>query len=107
MIKILIALFNSLFFFGLIFVFVQNWVIAGVVAGAVCLITFFAMCLATMSHNSDNVLAIRDLHQKAYQDGPQFVSQGARAIKTTPILIQKKNLTQLPERKEPVYSKSN
>ncbi len=106
MIKILIALFNSLFFFALILLFVQNWAIAGIVGGVVWLVTFFALCLSTMSHNS-NVLDVRDLHYQSFQDTHPFVPQGARSKSYSPVSPQKKELSNLTAQKETVYSKSH
>ncbi len=106
MIKILIALFNSLFFFGFTFVFVQNWVVPGIVAGVVWLVTFFALCLSTMSHNS-NILDIRDLPYQSYQESHAFIPQGARGRSFSPIAAQKRDLNPITRPKETAYSKSH
>ncbi len=55
MIKILISIFNSLLFFALTLVFSQNWAAASLVAVAVWLVTFFALCIATMAYCGESV----------------------------------------------------
>jgi hypothetical protein len=76
MIKILISIFNSIFFFVITLAFDQNWAVASLVAVAVWLITFYALCLAAMAHMSSNVLCDRDRLQ-ALRDSFQLISQGA------------------------------
>ncbi len=107
MIKILITVFNSLFFFAIIFIFFQNLVVASIVFGTVCLITFFALSLATVAHNSNNLPAVRDHYLQPYQDSYQSVNLSVKGRDTSPILNSKKNLNKIPERKESIYWKSN
>ncbi len=77
MIKILISIFNSLFFFALTLVFSQNWAAASLVAAAVWLVTFFALCLIHMAHSGNNVHIEKDRNQSVHK-GFQIISQGAK-----------------------------
>ncbi len=71
MIRILVSIFNSLFFFTLAIVFFQNGVIAGLVAVFVGSITFFAICLAAMAHRSNNVRCESE-NPQSREDSSQF-----------------------------------
>ncbi len=73
MLKILIAFFNSLFFFALTVVFIGNLVIAGFVAIFVCIITIFSLCLATMAHRS-NSMRYKTEHPQSSEDSSQLIS---------------------------------
>ncbi len=71
MVKILISIFNSLFFSTLVAVFTRNLVIAGLVAVFVCFITLFSLCLATMAHRSNNV-SCESENPQSREDSSQF-----------------------------------
>ncbi len=65
MVRILISLFNSIFFSALSLIFFHNWLITGLVAAAVWSITFFALCLATMAQRGNNVQSEINLTQSS------------------------------------------
>ncbi len=77
MTKILISIFNSLFFFALTVVFTHNWAVASLVAAAVWLVTFFALCLAAMAHTGDDLHVEKD-RQLTMQKGFQLISQDTK-----------------------------
>ncbi len=106
MIKILISLFNSLFFLGMFMLIFRNWAVAGIVGGVAMLITLGALCLSTMSHRSD-ILDVRDRPQPSYQDSFGYIPHGARSRDYSLISTPAANPNKLTGRKESAYWKNN
>ncbi len=106
MIKILISLFNSFFFFALFWLIFRSWAVAGIVAGVVWITTLFALSLATMSHYP-NVPNIKNQPLQTNQDSFQLISQGAGSRDYSLVSTPTSKPNKITGHKEPAYWKNN